>query len=55
MSLLLPVMTLILVVVGAFCIFLAMEHDRKIRQKSLGKATATNEAAVLGQRQMNHV
>jgi len=33
MSLLLPVFTLVLVVAGTFCLFLAMDQDRKAREK----------------------
>ncbi|MGG1313328.1 MULTISPECIES: hypothetical protein [Cohnella] len=37
MSLLLPLTTVALVAAGAFCLFMAMEHDRKTRESLLGK------------------
>jgi len=33
MSLLLPVFTLLLVVAGTFCLFLAMDQDRRAQEK----------------------
>ncbi|GAA4877171.1 hypothetical protein GCM10023310_66290 [Paenibacillus vulneris] len=40
MSLLLPVTTLILIGIGAFCIFVSMEHDRLIRESTRRKRQA---------------
>ena len=37
MSFLLPITTMILIGLGAFCIFTSMDNDRRIREKTKGK------------------
>ncbi|WP_165972223.1 hypothetical protein [Paenibacillus piri] len=39
MSLLLPVTTMILIGLGAFCIFISIENDRTIRRKTAAADT----------------
>lgn len=48
MSLLLPILTMVLVVIGALCLFIAIDNDRKLRMHAARKTPAAAPATQLG-------
>jgi len=48
MSLLLPVTTFVLVVVGALCLFIAIENDRRLRKTARSNRSVADAVPMIG-------